>query len=550
MLKSCVTRDVFIAPLISPKTTLRIFPLAESSDVNGTQQSGLNALSSTKLLFYPLLFVSLAALSFQVVLNSYYYLSPGITTLIDPLFCASTLSSPPSSRRSTTPAMLPFYPPRSEELLAVTELPPREDTSHEEGMNIFSPRPRPAFPVLRSALSKPPTAQPCDDAERFPVICTANESSSGKTLSATADFDVDEQNIAKIVSLVLPADPPALPSRTPIVPPRRPLSPLNRAETNYKRIKQLGTGGEGTCTLVEHRRTHQVYALKIVSDPELVDNVPREAAMLDALKLNHTRHCFIISMAAYVYNKQPGISYAEYYLPYFPLGDLHSLIRAYATRKANVPELFIWKVFHQAASVLEFLHQGFYDKKLTTNPGLVHRDIKPENILLRATSTPTNPSSSSTAINNLIPLPDIVISDFGHAVLEEFTYSEAGTSIFRGPEIPRSSPKGDVWGLGASIHSMIHGIPPIAPLPQHIPPTKENYKSWHMKREARRPNFDLPSVYSDDLADTLAFTLREEGVRPVASLLRKLIVYGQLIAKMEKLGSQQGLHKLAFECFQ
>ena len=289
---------------------------------------------------------------------------------------------------------------------------------------------------------------------------------------------------------------------------------------DFTTIKSLGKGSEGKTALVKHKTKPLLYALKTVIKPDLIDKVPHEVAVLQALNLNQECHPHLIHVAAFSYVTDLAIPYVEYYLPYYHLGDLHSLTRRYTSRKVFMPELFVWKVFHQLASALEYLHRGFYDKRSNANPGLVHRDIKPENILLRAAPLPF---SHLSALNNsgLIPFPEIVVSDFGHATFTEFTYEPCGTNIFHGPEIPRSSPKSDVWSMGAVIHTMIHSYPPIGVLPEYIPSTEENHHIWESRPEARQPNLRLPKDYSQDLARLMGFTMLEEGRRPYAQFIRR-----------------------------
>ena len=93
--------------------------------------------------------------------------------------------------------------------------------------------------------------------------------------------------------------------------------------------------------------------------------------------------------------------------------------------------VYLGKVFRDLARAVEFLHRGFYSNipgfAKTHLPGLVHRDIKPENVLLR-----DNPQRAFSVTRGL-PFPDMVLSDFGHSTLEEFTYTPAGTYLWRAP---------------------------------------------------------------------------------------------------------------------
>ena len=93
--------------------------------------------------------------------------------------------------------------------------------------------------------------------------------------------------------------------------------------------------------------------------------------------------------------------------------------------------MYLGKAFRDLATAIEFLHRGFYSDLpgflKTDLPGLVHRDIKPENILLR-----DNPRRDFSVTRGL-PFPDLVLSDFGHATVEEFNYTPAGTYLWRAP---------------------------------------------------------------------------------------------------------------------
>lgn len=99
-------------------------------------------------------------------------------------------------------------------------------------------------------------------------------------------------------------------------------------------------------------------------------------------------HPYVVNFEFWAYNDSLVIPFAEYYMPYFPLGDLADLVYSHIDHQTYVPEMFIFKVFIQLISALRYLHEGFYVTDGTNDvgnssaevlprfPGVLHRDIK------------------------------------------------------------------------------------------------------------------------------------------------------------------------------
>ncbi|KAL9097352.1 MAG: hypothetical protein Q9163_006366, partial [Psora crenata] len=429
-------------------------------------------------------------------------------------------------------------------------LPKRPVPDFEPHLSLFSPRPSLVFPTLQMVLEYRMTAKSTESTARstlaIPDSCHETKlPQEASQAAAVGELEEKEDiNSADVAAEAAAAAAAAAEDHA-----KRPESAASTVDPNahddaipnsylaeqYEALKTLNSGGEGTCTLVRQKKTEELFALKVVLNPHLIDKKPREVAVLDTVSVNRRPHDNIIHMEAWAYNTTLYTPYAEYYLPYYPLGDLLSLITEYQERSIRIPEAFIWKAYLQLASALEYLHRGFYttqtadqrrsqhqhqhqhQHRLPPIPGLVHRDIKPENILLRApagssfTTTATvaqqqeHPFFATGATTTTTTFPDLILADFGHATTEEFTYTPCGTDIWRAPELPRSSPKSDVWAMGAVIHTMVHFYPPIAPLPAHIPPTSHNRAMWERKPEARQPLLATVSAhgYSDELGEVL-----------------------------------------------
>ena len=277
---------------------------------------------------------------------------------------------------------------------------------------------------------------------------------------------------------------------------------------DYEFITHIAIDGEGIIDLMRTRSTRHPIVRKTVDYARSTYAKPTEAAMLqDFLP---TRHPNIIQLHAFEPYDQEG---ARYYLEYCPGGDLHQLVNQYKKHRAFLPEPFIWHVYKQLLCALDFLHRGFDPRRRSDRDrkGICHRDIKPSNVFLRP-----NPASL---------YPDVVLADFGHATLHFATYDPAGTTFWQPPELPRHSPKGDVYSLGAVIHFLIHFEAPMAALPDGMDETEESVRAaWMAKPEARRPVREFVEGYSEELVCMMLVALEaDENKRRNSSRLLEFV---------------------------
>lgn len=296
---------------------------------------------------------------------------------------------------------------------------------------------------------------------------------------------------------------------------------------NYERVKLIGIDGEGIIHLMRSRATRQLVVRKTVEYARLAFNKPIEAAILqDILR---ERHDNIVRLDAFEPYRLEG---ARYYFEYCSGGDLHQLVEQYRKNSVLLPEPFIWQTYQKLASALEFLHRGFDPR--CPDPerrGICHRDIKPSNIFLRL-----NPNSE---------YPDVVLGDFGHATLDFATYDPAGTAFWQPPELPRHSPRGDVYSLGAVIHFLIHFKAPIADLPDSAADTESVQDAWAERPEARQPIMELVDEYSHELVCMMLIALEaDETKRRNARQLLKFV--NECIERLFPPGSEL-MHKATEE---
>ena len=278
-------------------------------------------------------------------------------------------------------------------------------------------------------------------------------------------------------------------------------------DSDYERIKLIGIDGEGIIDLVRNRSAPSVPSLvvrKTVKYARSACGKPIEAAILQ--DIIPERHNNIIRLHAFESYRLEG---ARYYLEYCAGGDLHMLVDQYNDYAKFLPEPFIWQTYQKLASALEFLHRGF-DPRCPDRErrGICHRDIKPSNIFLRL-----DPNSA---------YPDVVLADFGHATVDFATYDPAGTALWQPPELPRHSPKGDVYSLGAVMHFLIHFDPPIAKVPSGLSESLRDM--WVAAPETRRPIMEFVDEYSEELICVMLIALEpDEHRRKNSSQLLKCV---------------------------
>lgn len=196
-----------------------------------------------------------------------------------------------------------------------------------------------------------------------------------------------------------------------------------------------------------------------------------------------------------LYNFSYAPSQTVLWFEFCAAGDLSDLIKAYHTNHGlDIPESFIWHVYIQLAEALAFIHTG-YDRTDQRRPGwrpVVHRDVKPQNIFLR------RPTSSHQ-------YPDIVLADFGLATTRTRSGEGGvcGSLLWQGPEIPIHSRAGDCWAVGACIHAMATGSPPISAAPRGVAS-----REWAEAPTARKVKDLTINGYSTYLDDALYKVMR------------------------------------------
>ncbi|KAL9002587.1 MAG: hypothetical protein Q9188_004498 [Gyalolechia gomerana] len=218
---------------------------------------------------------------------------------------------------------------------------------------------------------------------------------------------------------------------------------------------------------------------------------PTEAAILaDILGL----HRGIIDLKHW--SQSPTTLWYEY----CSAGDLQDLVDAYTSRRLRIPEAFIWHAYVQLADAFAYIHTGYDRLAHSDRPPrgfqpIVHRDVKPPNVFLR-------PNGDNR-------YPDLVLADFGCATTKMRsgdTY-QIGTLMYQPPELPIHSPQGDVWSLGACIHVMATGSPPIKAFPKGW---QGKPSGWYEEPSARVVANLEKFGYSRQLDDAMYAVMRSD----------------------------------------
>nr|XP_043632024.1 mitogen-activated protein kinase kinase 9 [Erigeron canadensis] len=210
--------------------------------------------------------------------------------------------------------------------------------------------------------------------------------------------------------------------------------------TEYETINVLGHGNGGTVYKVVHKKTKNVFALKVVhaeNDPMMRRQIFREMEILRRTDSPYVVKCHEI------FEKSFGD--IAILMEYMDVGTLESVIKTGGT----LTEKMLADVARQVLKGLDYLHAH----------KIIHRDIKPANLLVN---------------KNM----DVKIADFGVSKIMSRTLdacnSYVGTCAYMSPE--RFDPdshgsnyngySGDIWSLGLTLLELFVGHFPFLPAGQ------------------------------------------------------------------------------------
>ena len=245
----------------------------------------------------------------------------------------------------------------------------------------------------------------------------------------------------------------------------------------WRVVQTVGAGVQGTAVLVRRESDGLLAIRKNVKIYLPLNGMPAETIILQDVLPSSKR---ILNLLDFSF--EPSHRFEDRLIEWFECcrgGDLQHAVE----RFGSLSEDFIWHCFIQIAEGLDVVHNAGSQR-------VVHRDIKPDNIFLEQ------------KYHHEIPWPNLKLGDFGAATLKEHT-NDWLEWRWQAPELPHLSAAGDIWGLGAVIHWLAHGTPPIAPRPARF---LGSQKAWEKEPVARKP-MPLNGLYSSELNDYMMLCL-------------------------------------------
>ncbi|CAN6541196.1 unnamed protein product [Malus baccata var. baccata] len=197
-------------------------------------------------------------------------------------------------------------------------------------------------------------------------------------------------------------------------------------------IKVIGKGNGGVVQLVQHKWTHQFFALKVIQ-MNIEESIRKQIAQ--ELKINQSSQCPNIVVCYQSFYENGTISII---LEYMDGGSLTDLLKKVKT----IPEFYLAAICKQVLQGLCYLHHEKH---------IIHRDFKPSNLLINHRG-------------------EIKITDFGVSAIKASTSEQANTFVgtynYMSPERivgSNYSYKSDIWSLGLVLLECATGQFPYTP---------------------------------------------------------------------------------------
>uniref|UniRef100_A0A7S1KRR0 mitogen-activated protein kinase kinase n=1 Tax=Percolomonas cosmopolitus TaxID=63605 RepID=A0A7S1KRR0_9EUKA len=215
-------------------------------------------------------------------------------------------------------------------------------------------------------------------------------------------------------------------------------APLQRTTLeDFKVIKRLGCGAQGSVDKVKNVHTKQIFARKTFKIDSSINASPK--MLITEFRSLYSCECKNIIRLYHAFHKE-GTMYMV--LELMNCGSLEDVIKT----KGRIPEQVIHKMCVQMLNGLHYLH---------TDMKIVHRDLKPANILVND--------------KGIVKLADFGMA--GHYGKRDIFTTYQGSALYMSPERLKSEPhtyNSDVWSLGVTLAEAALGRPLFPPSEVHF----------------------------------------------------------------------------------
>jgi len=200
---------------------------------------------------------------------------------------------------------------------------------------------------------------------------------------------------------------------------------------DFELVKVIGKGSFGKVTLVRKKTDQKLFAMKVLSKPNIIKRKQVEHTKTERRVLGTINHPFIVRLH-YAFQTEEKLYFV---LDYAAGGELFF----HLTRMKKFPEATTRFYCAEITLALDAIHAH----------DVVYRDLKPENILLDG--------------EGHIKLVDFGLAKEGVTDAAEGAHSLCGTPEYLSPEVLDRQGHGfavDWWNLGMVTYEMLTGLPP------------------------------------------------------------------------------------------